>query len=85
MRTDPSLISMKGGLRSGETVTPSQHPKIELITRPPVDSDWLEAELALLERLVEEGETLELVGELRRLVGEPRRERSGTIGSGPVA
>ena len=46
--------------------TPSQHPKIDLITRPPVDPDWLEAELALLERLVEDGETLELVGELRR-------------------
>ncbi|HEX6725533.1 MAG TPA: nucleoside-diphosphate sugar epimerase/dehydratase [Gaiella sp.] len=58
----------------GENVTPSRHPKIDLITRPPVDSEWLEAELALLERLVEDGETLELVGELRRLVGEPRRE-----------
>ena len=29
----------------------------------------------MLERLVEDGETLELVGELRRLVDEPRRER----------
>ena len=64
----------------GEKVTPSQHPKIDLITRPPVDSDWLEAELALLERLVEDGETLELVGELRRLVEEPRRERAATPG-----
>jgi FlaA1/EpsC-like NDP-sugar epimerase len=62
----------------GETVTPSPHPKIDLITRPPVDGDWLEAELALLERLVSDGETLELVGELRRLVGEPRRERVQT-------
>ena len=69
----------------GETVAPSPHPKIDLITRPPVDSDWLEAELALLERLVEEGETLELVGELRRLVDEPRRERAGTIEAGPLS
>lgn len=61
---------------AGETATPSEHPKIDLITRRPVDSAWLESELALLERLVEEGETLELVGELRRLLGEPRRERS---------
>jgi FlaA1/EpsC-like NDP-sugar epimerase len=68
----------------GETVSPSRHPKIDLITRPPVDADWLEAELALLERLVEEGETLELVGELRRLVAEPRRERVGTIEAGPL-
>ena len=67
----------------GETVTPSRHPKIDLITRPPVDTEWLEGELALLERLVEEGETLELVGELRRLVGEPRREVA-TVEPGPV-
>ena len=69
----------------GETVSPSRHAKIDLITRPPVDADWLEAELALLERLVEEGETLELVGELRRLVAEPRRERAGTIETGPLS
>jgi FlaA1/EpsC-like NDP-sugar epimerase len=62
----------------GETVTPSPHPKIDLITRPPVDGDWLEAELALLERLVSDGETLELVGELRRVVGGSRRERVET-------
>jgi len=68
----------------GETVSPSKHPKIDLITRPPVDPEWLEAELALLERLVEDGETLELVGELRRLVEEPRRERAGAPGPGPV-
>jgi FlaA1/EpsC-like NDP-sugar epimerase len=68
----------------GETVSPSKHPKIDLITRPPVDPEWLEAELALLERLVEDGETLELIGELRRLVEEPRRERAGAPGSGPV-
>jgi FlaA1/EpsC-like NDP-sugar epimerase len=68
----------------GETVTPSRHPKIDLITRPPVDSEWLEAELALLERLVEDGETLELVGELRRLVGEPRREHAGAPEPGTV-
>jgi FlaA1/EpsC-like NDP-sugar epimerase len=68
----------------GETVTPSRHPKIDLITRPPVDSEWLEAELADLERLVEDGETLELVGELRRLVREPRREGAVAPESGHV-
>ena len=56
-----------------ERVTPTAHPKIQLIKRPPIDPEWLEAELALLERLVEQGETLELVGELRRVVREPRR------------
>jgi FlaA1/EpsC-like NDP-sugar epimerase len=60
----------------GETATPSPHPKIDLITRPPVEADWLEAELAELERLVTEGETLELVGALRRVVDEPKRARS---------
>ena len=59
-----------------ETATPSEHPKIDLITRPPVDAEWLEAELSRLEHLVEEGDTLELVGALRRLVTEPRRVRS---------
>lgn len=53
------------------------HPKIDLISRPPIDPDWLESELAVLERLVADGETLELVGELRRLVDEPKRARSG--------
>ena len=68
-----------------ETVAASQHPKIDLITRRPVDPDWLESVLASLERLVEEGETLELVGALRRAVEEPRRERAavepGTVGA----
>ena len=65
-----------------ETATPSEHPKIDLITRPPVDADWLEAELSRLEHLVEEGDTLELVGALRRLVTEPRRV---AVAPGPTA
>jgi FlaA1/EpsC-like NDP-sugar epimerase len=69
----------------GEMVSPSRHPKIDLITRPPVDSEWLEAELGLLERLVEEGDTLELVGALRRLVNEPRREGAVTVETRPVS
>jgi FlaA1/EpsC-like NDP-sugar epimerase len=56
-----------------ETVAPSAHPKILRVSRAPVDPEWLEAELAELERLVEGGETLELVGELNRVVGDPRR------------
>jgi FlaA1/EpsC-like NDP-sugar epimerase len=60
----------------GETVSPSQHEKIDLITRAPVDPEWLEGELALLERLVEDGDTLELVGVLRRLVDAPRPGRA---------
>jgi FlaA1/EpsC-like NDP-sugar epimerase len=63
----------------GETVSPSRHPKIDLITRDPVDADWLENELELLARLVDDGETLELVGSLRRLVDDPRREGAAVV------
>ena len=57
----------------GEIVSPSPHPKIERISRPPVEAAWLDEELALLERLVDEGDTLELVGALSRIVGHPHR------------
>ncbi len=33
-----------------ETVTPSSHEAILLVTRSPIDADWLESELAALER-----------------------------------
>jgi len=56
-----------------ETVTPSSHEAILLVTRPPIDAAWLEEELDALERLVDAGETLELVGRLNALVGAPRR------------
>ena len=56
-----------------ETVAPSAHPAILLVTRPPIDPDWLEAELEELEQLVEAGETLELVGRLSAAVASPRR------------
>ena len=57
----------------GEIVTPTQHPKIDRISRPPVESAWLSEELNILERLVDDGDTLELVGELNRIVRFPRR------------
>ena len=44
-----------------------------LVTRPPIDQHWLEDELDELSRLVEAGETLELVGRLSTIVGAPRR------------
>ncbi len=56
-----------------ESVTPSDHEAIMLVTRPPIDRRWLEDELDELARLVESGETLELVGELTRIVSAPRR------------
>jgi FlaA1/EpsC-like NDP-sugar epimerase len=56
-----------------ETVTPSAHEAILLLTRPPIDTQWLEAELEELEQLVDGGETLELVGRLNAIVAGPRR------------
>jgi FlaA1/EpsC-like NDP-sugar epimerase len=56
-----------------ETVTPSEHPGILLVTRPPIDQRWLEDELDDLARLVEGGETLELIGRLNALVASPQR------------
>jgi FlaA1/EpsC-like NDP-sugar epimerase len=60
-------------LGEGETVSPTEHPKIMRLTRPPIDAGWLEEELGELERLVEAGETLELVSRLSAMVREPTR------------
>jgi len=65
-------------------VTPSAHEAILLVTRPPIDAQWLEEELAALELLVDEGETLELVGRLNALVGAPRRTSVEGDGAGAV-
>jgi FlaA1/EpsC-like NDP-sugar epimerase len=56
-----------------DSVGATTHPKIMRLSRPPVDPDWLAGELAELERLAEEGDTLEVVGKLRHVVQEPRR------------
>ena len=57
-----------------EVVGQTVHPKILRLTRPQIDSGWLEEELAELQRLVGDGETLELVSRLGAMVKEPRRE-----------
>jgi FlaA1/EpsC-like NDP-sugar epimerase len=57
----------------GETVTSTPHPKILSVTRPSIDAAWLEEELGELQRLVVEGETLELVSRLGAMIKEPRR------------
>jgi FlaA1/EpsC-like NDP-sugar epimerase len=56
-----------------ETVLATKHPKILRARRPPVARAWLDEELAELERLVEEGETLELVARLSAMMRAPRR------------
>jgi FlaA1/EpsC-like NDP-sugar epimerase len=57
----------------GESVSATPHPKILAVTRPAIDAAWLDEELAELERLVGEAETLELVAKLRVMMKEPRR------------
>jgi FlaA1/EpsC-like NDP-sugar epimerase len=56
-----------------ETVSPSTHEAIMLVTRPPIDQQWLEGELDDLAHLVEAGETLELIGRLNTICAAPRR------------
>jgi FlaA1/EpsC-like NDP-sugar epimerase len=56
-----------------ETVSPSQHEAILLVTRPPIDQEWLEGELDELAHFVEAGETLELIGRLNGICAAPRR------------
>jgi FlaA1/EpsC-like NDP-sugar epimerase len=55
-----------------DSVGATTHPKILRLSRPPVDPEWLAAELAELERLADEGDTLEVVGKLRNVVREAR-------------
>jgi FlaA1/EpsC-like NDP-sugar epimerase len=56
-----------------ESVGATTHPKIMRLSRPPVDPDWLAEKLEELERLADEGDTLEVVGKLRNVVTKPRR------------
>ena len=74
-----------------ETVTPSAHEAILLVTRPPIDPEWLDAELDDLGRLVEAGEALELVDRLNALVAQPHRtgaraaDRAGAAIAAPAS
>ena len=66
-------------------VTPSEHPAIMQLDRPPIDAAWLESELQELERLVEGGETLELVGRLAAIARAPRRLGVAEVGAAVTA
>ena len=57
-----------------EAVGETEHPKIKRLSRPPVDAEWLGHELRELERLADEGDTLEVVAKLGSIVREPKRE-----------
>jgi len=55
-----------------EVAEPTLHPKIMRVSGPIVDAVWLQDELAELERLVREGETLETVSRLAMMMRAPR-------------
>jgi FlaA1/EpsC-like NDP-sugar epimerase len=57
----------------GEDVSATPHPKINRATRSSIDAAWLTDELTELERLVEDGETLELVSRLTAMMRAPQR------------
>ena len=56
-----------------DAVGETTHPKIMRLSRPPVDPNWLADQLVELERLADEGDTLEVVGKLRNIVNKPQR------------
>jgi FlaA1/EpsC-like NDP-sugar epimerase len=56
----------------GEQVFATAHPKIRRVSGPVVDAAWLDEELAELERLVEAGETLDLVSRLTAMSRAPQ-------------
>jgi len=57
----------------GESAEPTAHPKILAASQAPIDPTWLEGELRELERLVEDGATLELVGRMTAMSRAPHR------------
>jgi len=63
-----------------EEIAPTQHAKISRARRAPIVAEWLDAELAELEQLVEEGETLEAVSRLSTMVRVPKRAATGRAG-----
>jgi FlaA1/EpsC-like NDP-sugar epimerase len=62
-----------------ETIAGTEHPKILRASRPPIDAAWLDEELAELERLVEAGDTLEVVAKLGQITREPKRAGATSV------
>jgi FlaA1/EpsC-like NDP-sugar epimerase len=63
----------------GETVGVTSHPKILRAARAPIDDAWLDDRLAELERLVDAGDTLEVVALLGGMIREPRRAGAAVL------
>ena len=70
---------------ANEIVSPSSHEAILQMSRDPIDAVWLEQQLGELLRLVEDGETLEVVGRLTAMTREPQRVSRGLEADAQVA
>jgi FlaA1/EpsC-like NDP-sugar epimerase len=57
----------------GEQAVPTSHPKILRCAGRPVDPAWLEEELAELQRLMDAGDTLEVVTRISTMTRAPKR------------
>jgi FlaA1/EpsC-like NDP-sugar epimerase len=57
----------------GETSIATAHPKILRATSAPIDPAWLDDEVAQLARLVDAGETVQVVARLTEMMRAPRR------------
>jgi FlaA1/EpsC-like NDP-sugar epimerase len=68
---------------SGESVGETEHPKIKRLSRPPIDAEWLAAQLRELEELADAGDTLEVVAKLGSIVREPLRETTTASPAAP--
>ncbi len=68
-----------------EAVGETAHPKIMRLSRPPVDPAWLEEQVAELERLAGEGDTLEVVAKLGAIVRAPQRVAAPVPADEPTA
>jgi FlaA1/EpsC-like NDP-sugar epimerase len=69
----------------GETSMATSHPKILRASSTPIDPVWLEEEVAELARLVEAGETVEVVARLGEMMRAPRRSEPAAAGAGAPA
>ena len=61
----------------GETSIATAHPKILRATSAPIDPAWLDDEVAQLARLVDAGETVQVVARLTEMMRAPRRSPAG--------
>ena len=57
----------------GESSTTTSHPKILRAASAPIDPAWLDDEMAELERLVDAGETVQVVARLAEMIQGPQR------------